>query len=278
MHPASFLRRLLPCLLLGALSACGNSPPPPPPVFKPLNYDYLPPIVLKVANITVQNNYVPDPSAATLIGEDPEPPANAVLHMLRHRLVPDGTPGSATATVEDASLQQTGGQYVGTLTVRVDVASPDNRKTGYIQASVTVNRTAPGGDASQDDVRTALYDVTKRLMVLMNVQLQYQLQHNLGSWISYNANPAAAAAPGPAIQAAPLSAPGSEPANASGATQPAAPQPESPAAGAPQSLTPPASQPGLQEPPTEANGLPLGSRSLGTLPVTPGTGTGAASQ
>lgn len=227
----AFLRRLLPVFLVAGVTGCGNSPPPPPQVFPPLNYDYLPPIVLNVANLTVENNYVPDPAAATLIGEDPEAPADALLAMLQHRLVASGAPGNGTATIENASLEQVGDDYVGVMTVRLDLATPDNTKTGYTEASVSVTQTAPGPDASQDDIRAALYGITKKLMVSMNVQLQYQIQHNLGGWISYGASAAVPTLGSGAIQATPLGAP-----------QPGAPQPA---------------------------GLPSGSQSLGTLPITP---------
>ncbi|OYV25865.1 MAG: hypothetical protein B7X08_04020, partial [Acidocella sp. 20-63-7] len=65
------------------------------------------------------------------------------------------------------------------------------------------------------DVQAALYDLTKRLMDSMNVQLQYQIQHNLGPWLVWSNTPSyaapSAAGAGPAssagIQAMPLSAP-----------------------------------------------------------------------
>jgi hypothetical protein len=69
--------------------------------------------------------------------------------------------------------------------------------------------------------------MTKALMDTMNVQLQYQLQQNLSSWISYSAVPgfgAGGAAPSPlvpgSIQATPLTAPAgtAAPAPATGST------------------------------------------------------------
>jgi hypothetical protein len=240
-----FLARRLPFVLLAGLTAatlagCGDSPPPPPQVFPPLDYSYLPPILLNVANLTVQNTYVPDPGAATLIGEDPEAPANALTAMLQHRLVADGMPGNGTVTIENASIEQAGGNYVGVMTVRLDVASPDGRKTGFTEASVTVTQTAPDSDATQNQTQAALYSITKQLMDQMNVQLQYQIQHNLGSWVSYTPNAAAAlgssAIPNGGIEATPLTAPG-----------PGAPAAITPATGAP------------------ASALPEGT--LGTLPI-----------
>jgi len=198
----------------GALAGCGNSPPPAPQVFQPLDYSYLSPIVLNVSNITVQNTYVPDPGAATLIGQDPEAPANALTTMLQHRLVADGVPGNGSVTIENASIEQAGGNYLGVMTLRLDVASLDGRKTGFTEASVSVTQTAPDSDATQDQIQAALYGITKQLMDQMNVQLQYQIQRNLGSWISYTPNaatpaPGSGAASNGGIVATPLTAPGS---------------------------------------------------------------------
>ena len=259
---------LLPVLLAIGLSACGGGGETQPESFSPLNYDYLPPIRLHVANISIENDYVPDQGASTLIAEDPDPPASALLRMLQHRLVPDGTPGNGTAKIENASLEQVGNEYVGMMTVRLDLASADGREKGYTEATVSVTQTAPGADGGSDAVRAALYTITKQLMDSMNVQLQYQIQHNLGDWISYGVNAAAApfgqAGSSGGIQAAPLGAPG---------TQPPASQPSSPQPGAPQSLLPPpsGSSSSLKNsyPPTQPNGLPLGAQTLGTLPGSP---------
>lgn len=213
----NFLPRLLQFVLIagltgGTLTGCGDSPPPPPQVFAPLDYSYLPPIVLNISNITVQNTYVPDPGAATLIGQDPEAPANALTAMLQHRLVADGMPGNGTVTIENAAIDQVGDDYAGVMTVRLDVASLDGRKTGFTEASVSVTQTAPDSDATQNDIRAALYGITKQLMDQMNVQLQYQIQRSLGSWVSYTPNAAtpasgSSAATNGGIEATPLTAP-----------------------------------------------------------------------
>ncbi len=231
-----------------AVAACSSSPPPAPPVvYKPLNYSYLPPITLKVATVNVQNNYVPDPGAATLIGEDPEPPATALLAVATQRLVANGTPGTANFTIENASIEESNGNLTGTLSARLDVISADGRRNGFTEASVSHTETAPDPDAAPADMQAALYGMTKQLMDEMNVQMQYQIQRNLSDWVVYAPN--AAAPPlnstgNGAIIATPL--PGS--AVTQGAP-PAAPAPAAPA------------QPNAP--------LPLGSHVLGTLPVTP---------
>ncbi len=47
--PSMKFRILLPLAPLVALAGCGSSPPPPQ-TFPPLDYSYLPPIVLKVSH------------------------------------------------------------------------------------------------------------------------------------------------------------------------------------------------------------------------------------
>jgi len=193
------------------LAGCGGSPPPPPQTFPVLDYSYLPPIVLKVANLNVVNNYVPTPDAATLVGEDPEPPAVAAMTMLSHRIVASGAPGSGTVTLQNASITEQGDTLSGAMTVDISLASADGRSTGFTEASVTASAPAPDPDADPNTVQAALYAMTKQLMDGMNVQLQYQIQHNMGSWLSGVPGAAplgAGAAPSPgAIQATPLTPP-----------------------------------------------------------------------
>ncbi|MDE8342897.1 MAG: hypothetical protein POG24_03665 [Acidocella sp.] len=183
------LRFLLPSAAL-VLSACGGDSTPPM-TYAPLNYSYLPPIMLKVVNVNIQNNYVPDAAALALLAQDPETPADAMLAVARQRLVPNGTPGTATFTIENAAIEPENGNLVGSLTVRLDVVSADGRAKGYTEASVNHSETAPDSN-DQGKMQAALYDITKHLMDAMNVELQYQMQHNLGSWIAYSNSAAAA--------------------------------------------------------------------------------------
>jgi hypothetical protein len=212
--------------LAACLSACSSSPPPPPQVFSPLTYNYLPPIRLTVSNVTLQNQYVPDPAAATLDGENPSPLADTIMAMAQHRLVANGTPGTATFTIQTASIEPVGDNYVGNVSVRLDVVSADGRKTGYTVASVNVTQTAPDADASQNDVQAELYSITKQLMDRLNVQLQYQIQSNMSSWVSYGTNaavPALNSAARGGIQAAPLLAPGATPSTTTTVVTPTTP-------------------------------------------------------
>lgn len=250
--------RLLGFGLALGLAGCGGGPPPAPIVFKPIDFSYLPPITLRVANVNVQSVYVPGPDEATLIGQDPEAPANAVSDLLNRRLIPSGAPGTANVTIEQASLDESGGLLSGTMAVRVEVTTPDGRSHGYTEASVSHIEAAPDSNASEEDVRAALYGITKELVSDLNDRLQYQLQQNLGQWIVYSSGPVGVpvggAAPG-AIIATPLPGPGT-PAAAPAGTVPQ--QLVVPSPGAPAAPSVPA---------TPNNSLPPGSLPLGTLPL-----------
>ena len=205
------MKRLLAALPLCALAACSSSPAPS---FAPLDYSYLRPIVLKVANLNVVDNYVPGPDEATLEGKDPAPPASTLMAMLQHRLQPSGEPGNGTVTIQVASITEANGNLNGNMTVDVNLTSADGHSTGFAEANVSASQTAPDSD-NPADLQTALYQMTKRLMDQMNVQLPYQIMHNIPSWVVSNGPGgaamgagAAAGAAGGVIQSAPLTAPG----------------------------------------------------------------------
>ncbi|MDE1906585.1 MAG: hypothetical protein KGH75_09075 [Rhodospirillales bacterium] len=200
------MKKLVFALPLLALASCGSTPPAQ--TFAPLDYSYLPPILLKVSQVDVVNNYVPTPSQVQTAGLDPSPPADTLMAMLHARLQPAGQPGTATVTVQSAYVDNVNGNLTGAMTVDLNLASADGRATGFTEASVSASQTAPDSN-NPDDTRAALYALTKQLMTQMNVQLQYQIQKNLPSWVSWTSGgitPGAAPAAG-GIQAAPLAAP-----------------------------------------------------------------------
>ena len=59
---------------LAVLALAGCSSPPPVQNFPPLDYSYLPPLVLKVSNLTVVNNYVPSAVDGGAAGAGPSAP------------------------------------------------------------------------------------------------------------------------------------------------------------------------------------------------------------
>ena len=145
--------------------------------------------MLKVADLNVVDNYVPSPDTVALLAQDPAPPAETLLAMLRHRVVASGAPGTGTVTIQNASVHQVDGTLTGAMTVDVSVSSPDGRSTGYAEATVSASRSAPDQDDGAGGMQAALYGLTKQLMENMNVQLQYQMQHNLSGWLSWSPTP-----------------------------------------------------------------------------------------
>jgi len=241
--------------LLATLTGCSSAPPPS---FPPLDYSYLHPIVLKVANLSVVNNYTPGPDAQPVLANDPVSPPDTLLNMLQHRLVASGDPGNGT--VQMASLTEANGNISGTMTVDLNLSSPDGRSTGFTEASVSATEQAPD-DLSSPDGQTALYHLTKHLMDLMNVQLPYQIRHSLQSWVSYtNVQSLAPASAGGVSTGAPASAGGVSTGNGIQAAPLAAP-------GAVSGAAPPATPIGTAPVPPAAPGPPP-TGVLGVLPVT----------
>jgi hypothetical protein len=192
-------------LAAGMLAACSS--PAPPPSFPPLTYDYLPPITLRVASVNLVDEYVPSPGAQTLISQDPAPPPLVLSHMLSHRLVASGAPGTATVTIKSASIDQEGASLTGTMDVELDLVSGDGRSTGFAEASATASIPAPDPNGSQADVQTALYGLTSKLMDAINVQLPYQIDHHLADWMVGAGAPPGAGSMGAPIAATPLPSP-----------------------------------------------------------------------
>jgi hypothetical protein len=203
------LLRLLPVL---ALAGCGSSTPPPS--FAPLDYSYLRPITFKVATLDVVNNYTPSPGEAPLIAANPAPPADTLMAMLKTRMQPSGQPGAGTITVQNASITESGGNLNGQMVVDINLTGPNNA-TGFAEATVSRSVAAPDGDPNSPDMQAALYQMSKDLMTAINVQLPYQIAHNIPSWVSW-VNPVGgvsapstdAGSAGGIIQSAPLTAPG----------------------------------------------------------------------
>jgi hypothetical protein len=205
--------RLLPAL---ALAGCSSSPPAQN--FAPLDYSYLRPIIFKVATLNVVNNYSPGPDEQPLIDNNPAPPAATLMTMLQNRMQPSGQPGTGTITVQVASITESGGNLNGQMTVDINLTGADGQSSGFAEASVSRSESAPNSDPTSPDMRAALYQMTKDLMTAINVQLPYQIAHNIPNWVSWT-SPAGGAAGAPAaasggtgsIQAAPLGAPGATP-------------------------------------------------------------------
>ena len=189
-----------PFLLVGCSSDEGV-----PQTYPPLRYTYLAPISLNVASIQTEVAYAPSPGGTNLDAMSPEQPVQAVQQMIQDRLVAGGASGTATVTINTASINRVGDTAVGNISVQVAVTSADGRQAGYTQASVTRTRTLPD-DTSDAALRAFLYTMTSDLVNAENVELEYQIRQHLAAWQVGGTSPIVGgpAAPTP-VQAEPLS-------------------------------------------------------------------------
>jgi hypothetical protein len=185
------------CLLLPLLlAACGGEPR----LYPPLRYDYLPPIRLNVAQVEVQQDFLPSGVAPDVTPLDPVQPVDVLRQMAVDRLKPFGPAGRAVFVIQNASLVQDDDTITGTLAVRLDVYTSANVRAGYAEARVSRQHIG-----HIDDMRQTLYDMTRQMMDGMNVELEYQIKRSLSDWL------VAGTAPAPTVQQQPLTAPGAPP-------------------------------------------------------------------
>jgi hypothetical protein len=215
----SRLRATPVVLLLVVLAACSSEPPR---VYAPLRYDYLLPIRLNVASITVENRFVPG-GPGDLNGLDPTPLVPTLTAMAQDRLQAVGSSGRAVFVIKDATLARTAQGVTGSMDVELDVYAGGGTRAAFAEARVLRTRTGDLGD-----MRQTLYDMTKQLMDAMNVEFEYQVRHSLHDWLAQ-----APGVPAPVQQQA-LPPPGS-----SVAAPPAAPAPATVPSYAPPSYAPP---------------------------------------
>jgi hypothetical protein len=213
--PACLTRRasfLLPFLL----AACGHKERTD---FPPLRYNFLPPIRLNVASITVEQRFYPSGVVPDVTALDPVHPVEALLAMANDRLQALGAAGQAVFGITNASLTRDGDLISCALAVELEIYPTPGVRAGFARAIASRQHTGP-----VDDLRGTLYDVTKAAMDAMNVEFEYQVRNNLEPWLL-----PASATPSP-VQQQPLNtgppdaAPGGSPTPAQGVA-PLAPQP-----------------------------------------------------
>lgn len=194
---------LLGVLLLGLLlTGCGGGGGSPPQ-FAPLTYDYLLKLRLNVARIDIDDSWVPTGNAQHLEYLAPTPPLDALRDMAQERLIPAGTSGRARFVIEDASIIEDNGNYLGNLAVELDLLNDDGTPRGKAEARVQAVRPVTD-EEDQGVVRADLYALTRTLMDEMNVELEYQIRRSLAA----DLQPSTPTAPTPApVDSQDLSAP-----------------------------------------------------------------------
>ena len=184
------LTRRSSLLLPLALAACGGEKQRD---FPPLHYNYLLPLRLNVAEIRIEQRFVPSGVPPDVSELDPMPPVDALRNMAADRLQALGASGYAVFNILNAGLVRNEDTITGTFEVELDVYTAPNVRAGFADASVTGSYT---GDL--DDMRGRLYEMTKSLMDRMNVEFEYQIRRSLGGWL------VSAGAPQTPVQQQPL--------------------------------------------------------------------------
>lgn len=146
--------------------------------FPPLHYNYLEPLRLNVAEVRIEQRFVPSGVAPDVSQLDPEPPVAALRTMAADRLQALGATGFAVFAILDAALVRLKDTINASWAVELSIYTAPNVRAGYADASVSSTYT---GDL--DDLPGKLYDMTKSLMDRMNVEFEYQVRRSLGGWL-----------------------------------------------------------------------------------------------
>jgi hypothetical protein len=178
---ARHLTRRFTLLLPLALAACGGDDEP---VFDPLRYNYLPPIQLNVASITIEQRFVPTGAPPDVSNQDPVPPVEALKAMANDRLQAFGTANRAIFAILDASLTRDADVTIGSFAVSLTILDDSGTQLGFAEARIQSRHSG-----RVDDVRTVLYDMTKSIMSDMNIEFEFQIRRNLKQWLTTGAAP-----------------------------------------------------------------------------------------
>jgi hypothetical protein len=189
-----FLTRRCALLLPLLLAACGGDEEPV--AVQPLRYNYLPPIQLKAASISIEQRFVPSGVDPDVSGLDPEPPVEALKAMANDRLQAFGTSNKAVFAILDASLVRQDDGINGSMAVSLTIFDDSGAQLAVAEARVQNRRTGVSGNLGP-----VLYEMTKAMMSDMNIEFEYQLRHNLKEYLT---TPTAPDAP---VEQAPLEQP-----------------------------------------------------------------------
>jgi hypothetical protein len=146
--------------------------------FPPLRYGYLPPISLNVQRVEMAEGFIPASGDDEVSGSSPVNMADTLFAMARDRLKPVAMTGTATYRILTVSITRHRDTLNGLLAVRLDVSDADGGSSGFAEARVTANHSGP-----IPDQRAAVYDMFKKMMDDMNVELEFQLRNKLRGWI-----------------------------------------------------------------------------------------------
>ncbi|NHN89092.1 hypothetical protein GOB81_10670 [Acetobacter sp. LMG 1627] len=152
-------------------------------VFPPYQYSYLNQLHLNIATLQMADHATPGSVPGDESGQAPIPPDQALIQMAQQRLVAAGTTGSAVFTIDRASIvHEPGGMLAGRLDTHLDVLSSTGQQVGEAEAHVT-REMKPDLSKGDADSKANLYELTRQMMQDMNVELEFQIRHNLKDWL-----------------------------------------------------------------------------------------------
>ena len=192
----SFL--LLPLII----AQCGSEPERS---FEPLSYNYLPPIQLNVAAISIERRFIPAGVSPDVSNQDPMPPIEALTSMANGRLRAFGTTNKAVFAILDASLTRDRDVVSGSMAVSLAILDDSGAQLGFAEARVQSRSTDRGSD-----LRPVLYDITKAMMDGINVEFEYQVRRNLKDYLTRAVAPDAPVEQSPLDQLSPKPPAGGE--------------------------------------------------------------------
>lgn len=168
---------------LAGLPLVGSPAPASPPQSvpaaapaAPLSYDYLPKLRLDVSDVIVDDTWTPRADSGEHVEDLATPrPAEALSRMAHDRIIPGGGAGPANVVIEDAALVRLPGQLIGSFSVRVRL--PDGAQA---VATVSGTRTLASDGGERETANALVGD----LMSKMNVELEYQIRHELRDHIA----------------------------------------------------------------------------------------------
>ena len=246
---AGHLNRRSVLLLPLALAACGDNDEV---AFDALRYNDLPPIQMNVASIRIEQRFVPSGVPPDVSNQDPAPPVEALKAMASDRLQAFGTANTAVFAILDATLTREGDVVLGSMAVSLTILDDSGTQIGLAQARVQSRHTG-----QLNHIRKVLYDLTKSMMIDMNIEFEYQIRRNLRTFLTN------AVAPDTPVEQAPLGQSPSSVQPPPSSAQPAPNQPppyqpppyQPPQTNQPQPYPPPAAdqpyaQPTPEQPPT----------------------------
>lgn len=190
------IARFAAALTLLVLAGCAASPPQQ--ALPEITFAHQPPIMLDVAEIRVEEEYLPPQRAPNVEHLMPVSPAATVHRWAADRLRPAGQSGVARVVVKDASvvaqdLERSGGirsiftteqavRYVANLVVEVDVTTAGGLGTGFATAAATRTVTAPE-DISLNERDEILFELAAGLGRDIDQVLEANIRAHLGQFL-----------------------------------------------------------------------------------------------